>query len=144
MGCSSIPREISLFWWSKMANHHAYIPDWKGKTKGKSLPCRDRPSESGACHFTETVHTRTWFNAAPTRVPEGIFILKSLVLGDRYWNIMKSLPQLTSWGWHTPHWGNEHAGVNVLFFYTWARRISENFSSLLGALTLAIPAPQTL
>ena len=91
MGCSSIPREISLFWWSKMANHHAYIPDWKGKTKGKSLPCRDRPSESGACHFTETVHTRTWFDAAPTRVPEGIFILKSLMLGDRYWDIMKSL-----------------------------------------------------
>lgn len=26
-----------------------------------------------------------------TRVPEVIFILKSLVLGDRYWDIMKSL-----------------------------------------------------
>lgn len=78
-----------------------------------------------------------------TRVPEVIFILKSLVLGDRYWDIYeKSLPMLLGVGIY-PIRGNECAGVNVQLFYTWARRISENFSSLFGALTLAI-SPQTL
>lgn len=80
-----------------------------------------------------------------TRVPEVIFILKSLVLGDRYWDIMKSLCHSLLLGVGIyPIRGNECAGVNVQLFYTWARRISENFSSLFGALTLAIPLPPKL
>ena len=75
-----------------------------------------------------------------TRVPEVIFILKSFVLGDRYLDIMKTLCHSLLLGVGIyPARGNEHAGINVQLFYTWARRISENFSSLFGALTLAIP-----
>lgn len=73
-------------------------------------------------------------------MPEVIFILRSLVLGERHWDIMKSLCHslLLGVGIH-PNRGNKSASVSVQLFYTPNQENLRELCWLLGAVKPAIP-----